>query len=282
MQLPGHLKAPSPFSASTSAFLPGRNATAARHVELEQVRTGDVGSIHSWELVTAVDGPGTRLTVFLAGCGLRCQYCHNPDTWMKRNGTLMTVDELMARVIRYKPVFTATGGGVTLSGGEPMMQAAFVRRIFRACKENGIHTALDTCGFLGARATDDILGDLDLCLLDVKSGLPETYKLVTTRELQPTLDFGRRLSARGIRTWIRFVLVPGLTDAVENVDAVADYALEIANVVDRVEVLPFHQMGREKWHELGLPYQLEDAKPPSLDLLARVRAQFWIRGLTVY
>jgi len=229
-----------------------------------------------------VDGPGTRLTFFLAGCGLRCQYCHNPDTWQKRNGTLMTIDEVMKRVLRYKAVFKATGGGVTLSGGEPMMQAAFVRRIFRACKENGIHTALDTCGFLGVRATDDILDDLDLCLLDVKSGIPETYKIVTTRELEPTLVFGRRLAARGTRTWVRFVLVPGLTDAVENVEAVAEYAESISSVVERVEVLPFHQMGRDKWHELGLHYELEDAKPPSYELLERVRGQFRDRGLTVY
>jgi pyruvate formate lyase activating enzyme len=278
------VKSASPFPTlgATSPFLPGRNATRDRHVELDQIRTGEMGSVHSWELVTAVDGPGTRLTFFLAGCGLRCQYCHNPDTWQKRNGTLMTIDEVAARILRYRAVFKATGGGVTLSGGEPMMQAAFVRRIFRLCKENGIHTALDTCGFLGARATDDILDDLDLCLLDVKSGIPETYRLVTTRELEPTLVFGRRLAARGNPTWIRFVLVPDLTDAVENVDAVADYAASIAEVVERVEVLPFHQMGREKWHELGLPYQLEDAKPPSYELLERVRQQFRDRGLTVY
>jgi pyruvate formate lyase activating enzyme len=278
------VKSASPFPTlgATSPFLPGRNATRDRHVELDQIRTGEMGSVHSWELVTAVDGPGTRLTFFLAGCGLRCQYCHNPDTWQKRNGTLMTIDEVAARILRYRAVFKATGGGVTLSGGEPMMQAAFVRRIFRLCKENGIHTALDTCGFLGARATDDILDDLDLCLLDVKSGIPETYRLVTTRELEPTLVFGRRLAARGNTTWIRFVLVPDLTDAVENVDAVADYAASIAEVVERVEVLPFHQMGREKWHELGLPYQLEDAKPPSYELLERVRQQFRDRGLTVY
>jgi len=273
---------PFPTLGATSPFLPGRNATHDRHVELDQIRTGEMGSVHSWELVTAVDGPGTRLTFFLAGCGLRCQYCHNPDTWQKRNGTLMTIDEVMKRVLRYKAVFKATGGGVTLSGGEPMMQAAFVRRIFRACKENGIHTALDTCGFLGVRATDDILDDLDLCLLDVKSGIPETYKIVTTRELEPTLVFGRRLAARGTRTWVRFVLVPGLTDAVENVEAVAEYAESISSVVERVEVLPFHQMGRDKWHELGLHYELEDAKPPSYELLERVRGQFRDRGLTVY
>lgn len=278
------VKSASPFPTlgATSPFMPGRDAVRGRHVELDQIRTGEMGSVHSWELVTAVDGPGTRLTFFLAGCGLRCLYCHNPDTWMKRNGTLMTVDEVMARVLRYRAVFRATKGGVTLSGGEPMMQAAFVRRIFRACQENGIHTTLDTCGFLGVRATDDILDDLDLCLLDVKSGIPETYKYVTGRELEPTLAFGRRLAARGNRTWIRFVLVPGLTDAVDNVEAVAEYVASISNVVERVEVLPFHQMGREKWHELGLPYQLEDTKPPSYELLERVRQQFRDRGLLVY
>lgn len=273
---------PFPTIGATSPFVVGRDATRDRHVELDQIRTGEMGSVHSWELVTAVDGPGTRLTFFLAGCGLRCQYCHNPDTWEKRNGTLMTVDEVMARVLRYRAVFKATKGGVTFSGGEPMMQAAFIRRIFRACKENGIHTALDTCGFLGARATDDILDDTDLVLLDVKSGIPETYKIVTTRELEPTLIFGRRLAARGNRTWIRFVLVPGLTDAVDNVDAVADYAASLGPIVERVEVLPFHQMGRDKWHELGLRYQLEETKPPSYELLERVRQQFRDRGLTVY
>lgn len=282
MTTTGSAAVPSPPLAATSRFFTGRDAFLDRHVEMEQVRTGEVGSVHSWELVTAVDGPGTRITVFLAGCGLRCQYCHNPDTWMKRNGQLMTVEELMARVLRYRAVFAATGGGVTLSGGEPMMQAAFVRRIVSECKANGIHTTMDTCGYLGARATDDLLDDLDLCLLDVKSGLPETYKIVTTRELEPTLVFGRRLAARGTRTWVRFVLVPGLTDAVDNVDAVADYVAEISSVVERVEVLPFHQMGREKWHELGLQYQLEDTQPPSAELLERVRGQFRARGLTVY
>ena len=282
MQIPEHLKVPSPHHASTSPFIKGRDAAADRHVELEQVREGDVGSIHSWELVTAVDGPGTRLTVFLAGCGLRCVYCHNPDTWQKRNGKMMTADELMARIVRYKPVYKATGGGLTLSGGEPMMQADFVGQILRRSKAEGIHTNLDTCGFLGARVTDEMLDNLDMVMLDVKSGIPETYKRVTKRDLQPTLDFGRRLAERGVRTWIRFVLVPGWTDEVENVDAVADYVASLGDVIERVEVLPFHQMGREKWHELGMEYELEDVEPPTVDLLARVRAQFWVRGLTVY
>jgi pyruvate formate lyase activating enzyme len=245
-----------------------------------------LGSVHSWELVTAVDGPGTRLTVFLAGCALRCQYCHNPDTWNINHGRDLAVADLVALIDRYATIMAVTGGGLTLSGGEPLLQPAFVSRIFRHCAERGIHTALDTSGFLGARASDQLLADTSLVLLDVKSGLPEVYRETTGRELQPTLDFGRRLARTGTAIWIRFVLVPGLTDAVENVEAVAAYAASLQELgsggaVERVEVLPFHQLGRDKWHELGEPYPLENTPPPSRELVDRVRGQFRARGLTV-
>lgn len=246
---------------------------------LARVRAGELGSLHSWELVTAVDGPGTRLTVFLAGCPLRCLYCHNPDTLEMRRGTDVTADELLKRVARYRGVFRATGGGLTLSGGEPLFQPAFVGRILRGAKELGVHTTLDTSGFLGAAATDAMLDDLDLVLLDVKSGLPETYRRVTGRELAPTLDFGRRLADRGVAMWVRFVLVPDLTDAWDNVEAVADYVATLGTV-QRVEVLPFHQMGRDKWDALGMTYELEDTTPPEPELVERVRGQFRARGLT--
>nr|WP_084079187.1 pyruvate formate-lyase-activating protein [Demequina sp. NBRC 110057] len=242
---------------------------------------GEEGTVHSWELVTAVDGPGTRLTYFLAGCALRCLYCHNPDTWMMRNGTRATADEVLAKVRRYAPVLKASDGGLTISGGEPLLQPDFVARIFRGAKEMGIHTALDTSGFLGARASNELLADTDLVLLDVKSGDPATYKKVTGRALQPTLDFGRRLSAQGVGIWVRYVLVPGLTDDEHNVDMVADFLAEL-DTVQRVEVLPFHQMGREKWHALNEPYALEDTKTPEPELVARVRAQFERRGLITF
>lgn len=248
---------------------------------LARMRVGEVGSVHSWELVTAVDGPGTRLTVFMAGCPLRCLYCHNPDTWKMRDGKAVEHDALMARIARYRGVFEATGGGITLSGGEPLQQPAFVGRVLASAKEMGIHTAIDTSGFLGASCSDEMLDNLDLVLLDVKSGDPETYRKVTGQRLQPTLDFGRRLSERGIETWIRFVLVPGLTDDVDNVAKVADYVAELSSVT-RVEVLPFHQMGTDKWQALGIRYELEDTDPPSPELVERVRAQFRERGLTVY
>jgi pyruvate formate lyase activating enzyme len=255
---------------------------AERSARLAAVRAGDVGSVHSWELVTAVDGPGTRLTVFLAGCPLRCLYCHNPDTMEMRRGTDVAADDLLRRVQRYRGVMKATGGGLTISGGEPLMQPAYVRRLVRGAKAMDVHVAIDTSGFLGAQLSDEVLDDVDLVLLDVKSGLPETYKKVTGQDVAPTFAFGRRLAERGTRMWIRFVLVPGLTDAWGNVEAVATYVASLGAAVERVEVLPFHPMGRDKWAELGMRYELDETEPPSVELVERVRGQFRSRGLTVF
>ncbi len=253
-----------------------------RHDRLEQVRSGELASMHSWELVTGVDGPGTRMTVFLSGCPLRCLYCHNPDTMFAAKGQPVRLSDLVGRLKRYRMIFRTTGGGLTVSGGEPLMQPAFVGRLLHEAKQLGIHTAIDTSGFLGVNASDALLDDLDLVLLDIKSGIPEVYRKATGRELQPTLDFAQRLSERGTEeVWIRFVLVPGLTDAVENVEAVAGIVEQIS-VVTRVEVLPFHQMGRDKWATLELPYELADTSPPSKELTERVRNQFRARGITTY
>nr|WP_241743012.1 pyruvate formate-lyase-activating protein [Microbacterium lacticum] len=263
-------------------------ADVSRHERLTAMREGRLGSVHSWELVTAVDGPGTRLTTFLSGCPLQCLYCHNPDTLAMKDGHPVTSDELLARIARYRGVFRATGGGITLSGGEVLMQPAFAARILRGAKELGIHTAIDTSGFLGAAATDAMLEDVDLVLLDVKSGDPDTYRRVTGRDLEPTLAFGRRLAEmpHGPEVWIRFVLVPGLTDDIDNVERVAEYAASLNEVmpgtVTRVEVLPFHQMGRDKWAALGRDYQLGDTQPPTPALTERVRDQFRAHGLTTY
>lgn len=245
------------------------------------MREGALGSVHSWELVTAVDGPGTRMTVFLAGCPLRCLYCHNPDTMEMRRGQPVETAELMKRIKRYRGVFRASHGGVTLSGGEVLMQPAFAARILRECKELGIHTCIDTSGFLGVNCTDLMLDDIDLVLLDVKSGNEHTYRKVTGRALQPTIDFGNRLAAASVEVWVRFVLVPGLTDDPANVESVADI-VEAWDNVSRVEVLPFHQMGSDKWAALGLKYELGDVAPPTLDEVEAVRDVFRERGLTTY
>ena len=244
-------------------------------------RTGEVGSVHSWELVTAVDGPGTRMTTFLAGCPLRCLYCHNPDTMNARNGVPVLADDLLARIRRYRGVFTATSGGITLSGGEVLAQPAFARRVLAGAKELGVHTAIDTSGFLGRNADDALLADVDLVLLDVKAGDETTYRRVTGRRLAPTLEFGRRLAELGIETWLRFVVVPGLTDSPATIGPIADYAASLGNVT-RVEVLPFHQLGRSKWADLGLEYELAATPEPSVELTEATREIFRSRGLLTY
>ena len=251
--------------------------------ELMQARrSGDVALVHSWELVTAVDGPGTRMTMFMSGCPLRCQYCHNPDTMEMKVGTLERIEDVVKRIKRYKPIFKASGGGLTISGGEPLFQIAFARRVLKEVHDAGIHTAIDTSGYLGARLRDEDLDNIDLVLLDVKSGDEETYKKVTRRELQPTIDFGDRLNAIGKPVWIRFVVVPGLTDSPENVANVAKIVSRWKSNVERVEVLPFHNMGADKWHELGYPYTLEDTKPPKPEDVEEIREVFRKEGFVVY
>jgi pyruvate formate lyase activating enzyme len=246
----------------------------------EELHDNSTGSVHSWDLVTGADGPGTRMTLFTAGCGLRCQFCQNPDTWRMKDGVRHTVDEVMERVTRYATIMKVTGGGLTISGGEPLLQAKFVMSVFRRAHDLSIHTALDTSGLLGSRLSDDDLNYIDLFLLDIKSGIPETYKRVTGRPLQPTLDFANRLSRLGKTMWIRFVLVPGLTDAPENVEAIAEFVATLDGVA-RMEILPFHQLGRSKWEATGEPYLLERTLPPSHELVARVKAQFEAHGLNV-
>jgi len=240
-----------------------------------------VGYVHSYEVGSTVDGPGLRFVAFLTGCLLRCQYCHNPDTWHKHNGHAVTLQRAMAQIGKYTQVLKISQGGITLSGGEPMVQKKFVASVFRRCKDLGLHTCIDTSGRLGERFTDAELQDIDLNLLDVKSGDPAIYEQVTNQPLQPTIDYAKRLSDLGRPMWVRYVLVPGLTDQVDNVEKAADIVGAL-KTVERVEVLRFHQMGRDKWHKLGLKYRLEDVQPPSPELAERVRRQFRSRGLTVY
>lgn len=253
-----------------------------RRDRITALKTGDIGFVHSWDINTSVDGPGTRMTVFMSGCPLRCQYCQNPDTWKMRDGQPVYFDAMMKKIERYKDLFQATGGGITFSGGESMMQPAFVTRVFRATKEMGVHTCLDTSGFLGANYSDEQIKDIDLCLLDVKSGDEETYHEVTGAALQPTIDFGKRLADAGSKIWVRFVLVPGLTDSESNIENVANICEQFGDAVEHIDVLGFHQLGRPKWHEMRIPYPLEEQKGPSAALKKRVHDQFESHGFTVY
>jgi pyruvate formate lyase activating enzyme len=234
---------------------------------------GAFGYVHSYETGSRLDGPGVRITLFVAGCPLRCQYCHNPDTWHLKDGTHIAADRVIARLGEFAPALRAMGGGLTISGGEPLVQVAFTQRIFAAAKTMDLHTTLDTSGFLGARATDAYLANVDLVLLDIKSSDPETYRRVTKRELEPTLRFAERLAAMNKPVWVRYVLVPGLTDAPANVEGVAKFVAPMKNVA-WVEVLPFHQLGGFKWKSLGLDYTLADTPAAPPELAARVRDQF--------
>ncbi|WP_249715091.1 radical SAM protein [Rhizomonospora bruguierae] len=179
----------------------------------------NAGAVHSWDISTGVDGPGTRFVAFLAGCPLRCQYCHSPDTWYRRSGQRMGAGDLVDLIGRYRRFIGVAGGGVTLSGGEPLHQPRFAGEVLRRCHDDlGLHTAMDTSGFLGDRADDRLLAATDLVLLDLKSWDPATYRRVTrTGDIAPTLRFARRLDDLGKPMWVRFVLVPGLTDAPANV-----------------------------------------------------------------
>ena len=260
-----------------------RDYYAIHTADIEDIAEEDdlVGYVHSYEVGSTVDGPGLRFVAFLTGCLLRCQYCHNPDTWHKHNGRPVTVLRALREIGKYTQVLKLSRGGVTLSGGEPMVQHAFMAQVFRRCKALGLHTCVDTSGRLGDRLTDAELMDIDLQLLDIKSGDPAVYERLTHQPLQPTLDYALRLSALARPMWIRFVLVPGLTDGHDNVERLADFCAGLRGV-ERVEVLRFHQMGRDKWRRLELDYPLADTQPPDPELAERVRGQFRSRGLTVY
>jgi pyruvate formate lyase activating enzyme len=211
--------------------------------------------------------------VFLSGCPLRCQYCHNPDTWHMHDGHGEKAEALVADLGRYAGFLKRTGGGLTLSGGEPLVQPAFCRSLFRGAKDLGLHTALDTSGFLGAQADTALLADIDLVLLDIKAFNPDTYHALTGGALAPTLAFAERLAALGKPVWLRYVLVPGLTDDQAEITALGAYAAALGNV-ERVDVLPYHDLGAHKWALLNKTYRLADTSPPTEAETQRVRDIF--------
>lgn len=235
------------------------------------------GLVHSVESCGTVDGPGIRFVLFLSGCSLRCRYCHNPDTSCVRRGRNRSAADVLEEIARYRDFLLAAGGGVTLSGGDPLFQPDFSRAVLKGCKGLGLHTCLDTSGHLGRNADEDMLADTDLVLLDIKAWNPEQYQALTGGELRPTLQFAERLAALRKSVWLRYVLVPGLTDNMEDIAELSRYAARLGNV-ERVDVLPFHQMGRFKWDELNLEYTLKDVPEPSVELTEQVRHVFRREG----
>lgn len=235
------------------------------------------GLVHSVESCGTVDGPGIRFVLFLAGCSLRCRYCHNPDASFVRRGSTRSAADVLEEIARYRDFLLAAGGGITLSGGDPLFQPAFTNAILRGCKAMGLHTCLDTSGHLGANADGELLADTDLVLLDIKAWNPDQYRDLTGGELSPTLEFAERLAALCKPVWLRYVLVPGLTDNKEDIAELSRHAARLGNV-ERVDVLPFHQMGRFKWDELKLNYSLKDVPEPSAELTEQVRGIFRREG----
>jgi pyruvate formate lyase activating enzyme len=243
--------------------------------------SGDMGFLHSYTTGSAVDGPGVRVVAWTAGCMWHCQYCHNPDTWSMRNGTPVTIAKATEELRKYRQGLKVMGGGLTLSGGEPLMQYRFAMKLFTAAREMGVHTAMETNGYFGSKLTDRELESIDLVLLGIKSWDPERHRRLTGMDVGPTLEFARRLAAHRRPIWIRFVLVPGLTDDPEDISKIAGFAAGLGNV-ERVDVLPFHQMGRYKWKNLRIEYKLEDVEPPSHEAVQRACAPFRQFGLKVY
>jgi pyruvate formate lyase activating enzyme len=243
--------------------------------------TGDMGFLHSFTTGSTVDGPGVRVVAWTTGCQFRCLYCHNPDTWNMSNGIPVSLGKAIDELRKYRTGLKVMAGGFTLSGGEPLMQDRFAVRLLTAVHAMGIHTALDTNGSLGARLTDAELGKIDLVLLDIKNWDEERHRQLTGMEVGPVLDFARRLANHKRPMWLRYVFVPGWSDDAGHISQLARFAASLGNV-ERVDVLPFHQMGRFKWKELKLNYTLNDVQPPARETVEHACALFRAEGLKAY
>lgn len=237
----------------------------------EERKTNSViGRIHSLESCGTVDGPGIRFVVFMQGCALRCQFCHNPDTWDVNKGEIYTPDELMDEIVKYKSFMNFSGGGVTFTGGEPLLQSEFILEVAKKCKDSDISVAIDTSGFIWNSKVEEILEYTDIVLLDIKNFDRGVYKAVTGVSLEPTLQFLDTLKEKNINTWVRYVLVPNLTDNLESIKEFAEHLKAYPNI-SKIELLGFHKMGEYKWEELGLNYQLSDTKEPTKEALKEVQ-----------
>lgn len=238
-----------------------------------------VGYVHSFESFGTKDGPGIRFVLFLQGCPLRCLYCHNVDTWnVSDKKYMMTPEEVMKEILKVKGFIKS--GGVTVSGGEPLIQPEFVKELFKLCKENSIHTAVDTSGYMFNNKVKEALEYTDLVLLDIKHINPNKYKVLTSVNLENTLKFAQYLSDINKAVWVRYVVIPGYSDDEEDLHEWAKFVSQFENVV-RVDILPFHQMGGYKWKEVGKEYKLEYVKTPTREEIKKVEEIFKSYDLNV-
>lgn len=236
------------------------------------------GRVHSIETFGTVDGPGIRFIVFMQGCPLRCKYCHNRDTWDAKGGKEYTTDELISEVLKYSSYMKFSGGGLTVSGGEATLQPEFVAELFAKAKKNDIHTCLDTSGFVDIDKVDPILDNTDLVLLDLKHMIDDKSKDLTGVSIQKALKLAKHLDERNIPVWIRHVLVPGITDDRENLEALGKFVSTLNNV-DRLELLPYHTIGVHKWESMGIEYELKgvpDATPEDIKKASQVLKEFGV------
>ncbi|MDN6161475.1 MAG: pyruvate formate lyase-activating protein [Staphylococcus equorum] len=230
----------------------------------------NLGYVHSIESFGTVDGPGVRYVVFMQGCRLRCAFCHNPDTWNLGGGTPYTAQELIDQAVDYKD-YWGDSGGITISGGEPLLQIDFIIELFKLAKENDIHTAIDTCGGPFTKEEpfysvfDELMQYTDLVLMDIKHINNEFHQEYTMAENTNILEMARDLSDRGIPMWIRHVLVPEHSDFDEDLQGLSNFIQSLGPVVKNIEVLPYHKLGVYKYEELGIPYRLEGIEPPTDD-----------------
>lgn len=235
------------------------------------------GYIHSLESFGSVDGPGVRFLIFTAGCPMRCQFCHNPDTWNMQTGTLYEPEELIKKALRYRS-YWKNGGGITVSGGEPLLQIDFLIELFKLAKQEGIHTTIDTSGQPFTKEEpffskfQELMKYTDLLLLDIKHIDDEQHKILTGHTNQNILELAKYLSDIQKPIWIRHVLVPERSDKDEYLDELHNF-IETLDNVERVEVLPYHTLGVYKWKELGMEYPLEGIEPPTKERIANAKAK---------
>ncbi|MCK5780013.1 MAG: pyruvate formate lyase-activating protein [Psychrilyobacter sp.] len=231
------------------------------------------GKLHSFESCGTVDGPGIRFIVFMQGCPLRCKYCHNPDTWKLEDAKYeRDIEFTINEIKKYKPFFR-NGGGLTITGGEPFVQIDYVEALLKRAKEEGIHTVVDTSGYIFNDRIKEVLEYVDLVLLDIKSMDPVVYRDLTGVELENTLKFAEYLSKIDKPMWLRHVVVPGLTDKKENLEKLSKFISNMTNI-KKIELLPFHQMGTHKWEELGIEYPLKNLREPTLEEMKEARSFF--------
>lgn len=241
-----------------------------------------IGRIHSIETCGTVDGPGIRFIVFMQGCLMRCKYCHNRDTWDLDGGREVTVAEIMKDLRSYRHFINASGGGITASGGEAILQAGFVAELFAACKAEGIHTCLDTNGFVRVynEEIEKLLAVTDLVLLDIKQMDDDKHIELTKVSNKRTLQFAEYLAERGQKVWIRYVVVGGYTEDEPSAHALGAFLQPMSNI-EKVELLPYHELGKHKWTAMGETYELNNVHPPSRTTMDNIKAIIASYGLNV-